>query len=93
MDEPTPTQLWMQAAEDRFRAADARWRELEQKLDNNTAVTQEIRDILAAARGAFKAFNAVGAATVWFGKVVAAGAGVYAVFYALMHGGRPPGGN
>lgn len=92
MDDMNPLHAWMQSVESQLRAGETRMADFEQKLDNNTALTKEIRDILDAAKGAFKVLGGLGVAAVWVGKIAGAGVAIWGAFYALTHGGRPPGG-
>ena len=53
----------------------------------------EVRDLLAAAKGAFRALNAIGIVVRWIGSLAAAGVAIWGAVYAITHGGRPPGGH
>ena len=89
---PHPFDTWMAAAEERLKAGDERMTAFEQKLDKNTSITQEVYELLLTAKGAFKFFSAMGTVVGWMGKLAAAGIAIWGAFYALTHGGRPPGG-
>lgn len=93
--EPTPSTFdaWMAATEARLKSGDDRMTAIESKLDKNTTITQEVYELLLAAKGAFKFFSAMGTVVGWIGKIAAAGIAIWGAFYALTHGGRPPGGN
>ncbi|MDP4300335.1 hypothetical protein [Leptothrix discophora] len=73
---------------------------LEQRLDrleqlhaSSAADTAEIRSILEAARGFFRVTGWIGRLVTVVGKLAAAGMAIWAVIYALTHGGRPPAGH
>ncbi len=67
--------------------------QLQASLAKNAEATQEIRDLLDAAKGAFRALNGLGIAFGWLGRIAAAGVAIWGAIYAMTHGGRPPGGH
>lgn len=71
----------------------AQLQRLQQDMQRNTEATEEVRDLLAAAKGAFRALNAIGIVVRWIGSLAAAGVAIWGAVYAITHGGRPPGGH
>ena len=67
--------------------------QLQVSLAANTEATEEVRDLLDAAKGAFRALNGLGIAFGWLGRIAAAGVAIWGAIYAITHGGRPPGGH
>lgn len=67
--------------------------QLQVSLAANTETTEEVRDLLGAAKGAFRALNGLGIAFGWLGRIAAAGVAIWGAIYAITHGGRPPGGH
>jgi hypothetical protein len=59
---------------------------LRAKLEENTAITQEVRDVLDAIKTGMRAVNWLGAATKW---IFGLGASI-AVIWAATHGGKTP---
>ena len=104
---PTPDTTWGDDIESRLNRGDDRMKRIEADLSwltdhvadmqaelrRNTTATVEVRDLLDAAKGAFRALNGLGIAFGWLGRVAAAGVAIWGAFYALTHGGRPPGGH
>ena len=104
---PTPDTRWGEEIELRLDRGSERMQRLEaelarhtEQLDQlqaslarNTEATEEVRDLLDAAKGAFRALTGLGIAFGWLGRVAAAGVAIWGAFYALTHGGRPPGGH
>ncbi len=70
---------------------DARLTAVEADMKRNTALTQEIRDIMTAAKVGFKVLGGIGTAVKWAGMIAGAAVALYSAGYALMHGGLPPG--
>lgn len=65
-------------------------RSVQTELSTNSAVTVEVRDILSAARGAFKFFGWLGLVIKWVGGIAAACTSLYVLAYMATHGGKPP---
>lgn len=59
------------------------------ELSANTVVTTEVRDLLNAAKGAFKFFGGVGAVLKWIGIAAGAIVAVLTLIWTTLHGGRP----
>lgn len=66
---------------------------MQTELTANTATTEEVRDILGAAKGFFRFCSAAGTVLKWVGGISGAIVAVYTGWHMLMHGGKPPGGN
>lgn len=83
---PTPDTRWGEEIEQRLD-------QLQADLQRNTAATEEVRDLLEAAKGAFRALNGIGIVVRWVGGIAGAGVAIWGAIYAITHGGRPPGGH
>ena len=94
MTEPKqhPDSEWMAQIDERLARGDARMGKIEAELTRNTETTEEVRDLLTAAKGAFKFLGGVSAVARWVGGVSAAAVAVWGLLYAITHDGRPPGG-
>ena len=73
-----------------LRKGESRMGSIETELATNSAVTIEVRDILAAAKGAFKVLGWIGIATKWIGGIAAALTTIYVAAYSVTHNGKPP---
>lgn len=69
-----------------FRAELKKNSELTGKINS---MTEEMVDLFAAAKGAFKVLGWIGVAIKWTAGLAAAIAGIYAFFYTIMHGFPP----
>ena len=83
----------MQRIEAELAQQTAQLQRLQQDMQRNTEATEEVRDLLAAAKGAFRALNAIGIVVRWVGGIAGAGVAIWGAVYAITHGGRPPGGH
>lgn len=81
----------MSAMKERLDSGARRMNAMQTELSANTAVTTEVRDILDTVRSGLKVLGGLGTFASWVGKLAAAGAAIYAFFYAITHGGTPPG--
>lgn len=63
---------------------------MSEELAANTAITEEIRDLMTAARVGFKVLGAFGVFAKWIGMLAGAALAVYTLLYALTHGGATP---
>ena len=104
---PTPDTRWGEEIELRLDRGSERMQRIEAELarhteqldqlqadlQRNTAATEEVRDLLEAAKGAFRALNGIGIVVRWVGGIAGAGVAIWGAIYALTHGGRPPGGH
>ena len=59
-------------------------------MRENTAITQEVRDILAAAKTGLRVLGGLGTLFKWVGMVAGGLLALYTAIYALMHGGATP---
>ena len=103
---PTPDTRWgeeietrldkgserMERIEAELTQQTAQLQQLQQDMQRNTEATEEVRDLLAAAKGAFRALDGMGRVLAWAGRIAAAGVAIWGAIYAITHGGRPPGG-
>ena len=69
---------WVQQVDAELRSHGDRLASIEKTLAENNATTFEIRDILVAAKGAFRVFGWVGQGVTWALKIGAALATAYA---------------
>ncbi len=102
----TGDSAWMAMIDERLAAGDERMQKIEQSLKEaaqvtgkieddlhrNTQATTEVLDILAAAKGAFRFFGAVGSVARWTGGIAAALLAVWGLVIAAL-GGNTPGGH
>ena len=79
----------MRDVKDCLRKGDSRMGAMESELTNNSKVTVEVRDILSAAKGAFKVFGWLGGAVKWTAAVGGSLTALYVAAYTATHG-RPP---
>lgn len=100
MSTPPPVSLQDVELAARLRQIDERLDRGSQRMDlmqdelrGNTEVTTEVREILTAVRAGLRVLGGLGTAASWAGKLAAAGVALWGAFYALTHGGRPPGGH
>lgn len=77
---------------DRLDTESARMDTLEKAIALNTEATVEARDILVAAKGAFKVLGWLGVIAKWVGGIASACVAIYLALYVATHGGRFPGG-
>ena len=63
---------------------------LEEQVRENTALTQEVLDVLRAARVGLKVLGGIGIAVKWIGTLAAAGLAIWTFLYAITHGGATP---
>lgn len=63
---------------------------LESSVKQNTELTQEIRDVMVAAKVGFRVLGGVGTMVKWFGVIAAGALSIYVAVYAALHGGHPP---
>ena len=82
-----------QSIEERMAAGDKRMAEIEKQLNamreelhDNSEITQEIREILIAARWGLRALGGLGQAVKWVGVVAGGVAAVYGAYQALKQG-------
>jgi len=75
---------------DRFTALERRLTDIELDMRKNTDLTQEIRDVMTAAKVGFKVLGGVGIAVKWAGIVAGGALALYTAFYTFTHGGIPP---
>jgi hypothetical protein len=72
----------IQIVEERLTDGHSRMDRLEQKIDANTAVTEEIRDIVSTAKGFFRVLGLIGNIAKW---IAAIGAAVTITYSAWTH--------
>lgn len=75
---------------EQFNALEKRLLAVELDVKTNTALTQEIRDVIVAAKVGFKVLGGIGIAVKWAGMIAAGAVAIYTAFYTLTHGGIPP---
>lgn len=96
--QPPPIALQEVELADRLRQIDERLDRGSERMDlmqaelkSNTDVTTEVREILSAVRTGLRVLGGLGTAAQWAGRLAAAAVALWGAFYALTHGGRPPG--
>jgi hypothetical protein len=80
-----------EAIEDRLDRGSDRMKAIELELRDNTTVTKEVRELMAAARGGLRVLGWFGKAVKWAGGLAAAGGALWTAVYMATHGGKPPG--
>lgn len=78
------------AIEERLDRGSQRMDLIDESLKENTELTREIRDLIAAARLGFKVLGGLGMVFKWIGTVATAGLAMWAAIYAITHNGVPP---
>jgi hypothetical protein len=81
--------VMLRSVDDSLRKGDSRMGDIEAELVSNSAVTLEVRDILSAAKGAFKLLGWIGALAKWTAAVGGAITTLYVGAYTAKHG-KPP---
>lgn len=83
----------LDAVDTRLDRGSDRMDDMQAELAANTAVTNEVRELLGAVRSGLKVLGWIGTAVVWTAKLVAAlavaGSAVYAFWHTLKTG-QPP---
>ena len=71
--------------------------ELREEMANNTAITAQVKastdevyDILTAAKGAFRVLGWIGVAAKWIGIIAGAVTAAWILWYQIRHGGDLP---
>lgn len=70
----------------RLNAGEKRMQNIERALEDNTAITRDIKDILDAARVGFKVLGGLGAVFKWAGIVAGALVAIWSFILAVSHG-------
>lgn len=81
----------MRMIEGQLASGSERMARIEGKLDANTETTEQVRDLLDGAKAFFRFASGFGRFARWVGGVAGAAAAVWALAYAMTHGGKPPG--
>jgi hypothetical protein len=89
MTDPTNSDR-LAAIEARLDKGSQRMDVLDEAVKINTNLTQEIHDILAAARMGFKVLGWTGTVLKWLGAIAGALVSIYVFVYAATHGGATP---
>lgn len=71
-------------------SGDTRMTTIETELKANTKLTEDVKDLLDAARVGLKVVGWIGTAAVWVGKIAAAIATIWGAWQLIRHG-SPPG--
>jgi hypothetical protein len=70
-------------------AGDSRMATIEAELKTNTNLTEDVKDLLNAARVGLKVLGWIGTAAVWAGKIAAAIAAMWGAWQLMRHGSPP----
>jgi hypothetical protein len=70
---------------------DTELHELRSQLKRNTEITEEVRELLGAFKGALRVMGWLSRCAKWGGALAAAGTAIYTALYMATHGGRLPG--
>lgn len=83
--------------EDRLDRGADRMGKIEKRLDDavdelarNSELTQDVRDILTAAKVGLRVLGGIGQVVRWFGILATAGVAIWGAIYAITHGGQLP---
>jgi hypothetical protein len=73
----------------RFHDFDRRLADMKIALDLNTKVTQDIADVMSAAKVGLKFIGVIGIVVKWVGVIAGAAVAIYTAIYTFTHGGKP----
>jgi hypothetical protein len=80
---------WRSYVERRFAEGDARMGKIEESIKDNTTLTREIRDWLAAARKGMTVLGWLGELARWIGGFAAMAAAIWSLVTSARHGAPP----
>lgn len=90
-DAPAPSvEDQIAAINQRLDAGSTRMASIEAALATNTEITQDIHDVIVAARVGFRVLGGLGQAVKWLGMVATGALGLWAFLLALKQGGPGP---
>lgn len=78
------------AIEARLETGGDRMDRMERAINENTDLTVEVRDLLAALKGGMKVLGWLGVLAKWIGVVASAAVAIYTAAYIATHGGELP---
>lgn len=87
---PSSDAEWRAYVERRFADGEARMQTLADGIADNTELTREIRDWLAAARKGFTVLGWLGDVAKWIGAIAAMVAALWSLVNTFRHGTPPP---
>jgi uncharacterized small protein (DUF1192 family) len=88
---PDNADLQIQRLEEQIAILRGEVEEVRGNLAKNTEVTQEVADLLGAAKGAFRVLDGLGTVMAWVGRIALGALAVWGLWSAVASGGRPPG--
>ena len=74
----------------RLDAGSRRMKKIEDDIRANTVLTQDIHDLIVAAKVGFKVLGYLGAFAKWLGIIAGALVSVWAAIQVIKNGGPPP---
>ena len=63
--------------------------EISASLNSNTDMTSDIKGAIEAAKAGFKVLGWIGGVFKWLGAIAGGVAAIWALVYAMTHGGKP----
>jgi hypothetical protein len=87
---PASVEDQIAAINERLDAGSKRMKGIEEALTTNTEITQDIHDVIVAARVGFRVLGGLGQAVKWVGMVATGALGLWAFLVALKQGGPGP---
>lgn len=80
----------LQAIEERLVSGTQRMDAIETAMRSNTAMVQEVLDIMSTAKAGLRALGWLGTGVRWLGGVAAACAALWALYQSIRNGAPPP---
>lgn len=74
----------------RLNCGDARMTRIEARIEENTDLTRDIRNLMDAGRAGLRVLEWLGKAARWAGILATACMAIYVAIYTITHDGRPP---
>lgn len=74
----------------RLDAGSTRMKRIESDLHQNTAITQQIHDLVITAKAFFKILGYLGSGLKWLGIIAAAAVSIWGAVQTFKNGGPPP---
>jgi len=74
----------------RLNCAEKRMESMERKIDTNTTIISEVRELMEVGRLGLRVLGWMGVLVKWLGTIAAAAMAIYAAIAAITHGGDVP---
>ena len=89
-DVPPVTYGDLELIHDQLAEGKARMDRMQVAIDQNTEITSEIRDILAAGRMGLRVLGGLGTLAKWVASIATAAGALWGMYQWLKHGAPPP---